>query len=320
MTGVVCCLVLLLTLYWVIPRLFSSSSAKGGGQRGSVQFIKKDRSVDLSKFSSQVDFDTEFTYRGSSSLSSGNKGSSWPRTPEEVRQEFDDYVYSTPLPKLPLFAERLKRPASATASQQVVVADRGAVAPAAENRQERRGFSLSFTQDGSEAPAVSAQESRQFQAKLFSDAKVGAEAQVKIQVLEAFVLNGCEIKKNTILTALARRSGNRMDIYLTSLPACDGWVNCNFIAYSTDGQRGLYLNAAERGFDSRSQTAVEADTREASHAATGLLSAYGGAAGRVLGSGLSDALHSSGRADNTVSLSEGTKILFKRTDHTHSTP
>lgn len=313
--GVVCCLVLLLVISVIVPRLFFPLSAKDGRQQGNVQFIKKRQSVDLSKFASQVDFDAEFTPRAGASPPLGDRSNSRPRTPEEVKQDFDDYVYSAPFPKLPLFAEQPKRPASATASQPVAVADRGAVAHSPADKQERRGFSHSFIQEGGETlVAASPQECGAFQAKLFNDVKVGIEAQVKVQVLEAFVLNGCEIKKNTVLTALAKRSANRMDIYLTSLPACNGWINCHFTAYSVDGQRGLYLNTATSGLDRGSQTAVETVAREASQAATGLLSAYGGVAGRVLGSGVGDVLHGSGRVDNTVTLTEGTKILFKRTD------
>jgi hypothetical protein len=313
-TGVVYCLVLLLATCLAIPRLFFSST--GDGRRSTVQFIRKGQPVDLSKFSSQMSDDWHFSVGGSAAAPNENMADSWPRTEEEIRQSFDNYVYSTPCPKIPLFTEQQKRPASATASQQVVVADRGAATAVSTDKQERRGFRRSFTNEANEATVVaSTQESTQFQAKLFSDVKMGMEAQVKVQVLEAFVLNGCEIKKNTILTALARRSGNRVDIYLSAIPACNSWVNCHFTAYSTDGQRGLYLNITESTLDRSSQTAVDAAAREASQAATGLLSVYGGVAGRVLGSGLNDALRTTGRVDNTVTLSEGTKILFKNAEH-----
>jgi hypothetical protein len=53
-----------------------------------------------------------------------------------------------------LFTERLKRPAPATASRQVAVADRGAVSVSVVNKQERRRFSRSFTTERNEAVII----------------------------------------------------------------------------------------------------------------------------------------------------------------------
>ena len=209
-TGVVCCLVLLLTASLVVPRLFFASSV--GGRRNTEQFIRKGRLVDLSRFASQLHVDAEPTNRETSSLYDINSANLQLRIIEEVKQEFNNYVYSPPLPKIPLLTEPLKRPAPATASQQVAVADRGAISLSATEQQERRRFSCSFSDGSNEGVNASVQENVQknvqFQAKLFSETKVSMEVQVKVQIYELFMLNDCEIKKNITLTALTERNKN----------------------------------------------------------------------------------------------------------------
>jgi len=54
----------------------------------------------------------------------GKKFTSFSSSLEAVN--FNDYRYFAPFSKTPLFTEQLKRPAPATASRQVVVADKGA--------------------------------------------------------------------------------------------------------------------------------------------------------------------------------------------------
>ncbi len=291
----------LLVLIWPVSRLFLSSPQN---TRKTVQFIRSGKQVDLSKFASQVEQEP-----GQPAVVRQPVV-----TPEMIEAEFYSYISSPALPHLPLIEKpAYNKPSVATASGKVAVAatgntvrrSRGAAAPA------RRGSRHSF---GSEAaPAVLAGttgNSAQFPAKLFGDVLLQLETPVQIQVLESFRVKGCEIKKNTIITALAKPNGRRVELTVTGLPACGEMLSCRFAAYDSGGLRGLYavLPGAGQG---GAQAAAGTARREAVQTANGLLSTYGGAVGRVIGAGLSDAVSSAGTTNNAILLTEGTRMVFK---------
>lgn len=300
---------LLLTFIVLAPRLFFAAA---DNDAGGTRILRRQSPVDLSHFASHVEPGLEPRTSSASFPAAGNGN---PLSPEEIRQAFDAYVHSAPLPQLPLLEPPLNKPAKATASGKVAVAPAGASLrpsnPAPE--KEKRGFRHSFSgpQAADVAAVVPAGNSRRFRARLFDDMVLAGEAPVQLQVLESFVINGCEVKKNTVVTALAKRSGNRVELELTSLQACGELHACAFSAYGGDGQRGLYLQGGSAGAEKGAEVAAASVKREAWQAANGVLSAYGGAAGRIVGSGLSDVVNGSGQYDNSIRLAEGTKVTFK---------
>ncbi len=302
-TGVVVIATLLL-LIWPLSRLFTGSSQP---TRSTVQFIRSGKQVDLSKFASQVDPGAEQPAGSRQSI----------RTPEMIKAEFHAYVSSPALPYLPLFENPAhNKPTVATASGKVAVAATGNTAGRSQGTtaSARRGFRHSFGEEttpaASVAPAATPGNSAQFPAKLFGDVQLLLEAPVQIQVLENFWVKGCEIRKNTIITAVAKRNSQRVELTVTGLPGCGEMLLCRFSAYDSGGLRGLYAGTPNAG-QGGAQAAAGTARREAVQTANGLLSAYGGAMGRVIGSGLSDVVYSAGTPNNAILLMEGTKMVFK---------
>ncbi len=285
----------------LLLRLLFSSPAQNSHQ--SVRFIQRSGEVNLSRFATQVEAGMEPAPARQTSWSS-----------ETIKEDFDAYISSPPIPKIPLLEEPAYEPAykpamAKTKSGQIVSAEE--VFEVKRNKSAGRGFRHSFEEDIPATTVISTvkEQSPPFQAKLFADVNLSSEAPVTLQITQAFIVNNCEIKKNTLITAYARRQGQRVEFTLTGIPGCGGMVICSYCAYGVDGKKGLFMEAqaGNKGI----QTATSSAKREATQAVNSVLSTYGGVAGRVLGSGISDVVSGTGRADNTILLVEGMKVIFR---------
>jgi hypothetical protein len=131
---------------------------------------------------------------------------------------------------------------------------------------------------------------------------------VKIRVLQDFEYDGCTIKRNTMLTAEARRGSRSVDILLYSLMACGRRINTNFTAYSLDGIQGLPVRedkAAEVGAKEGRDEAVSGAVSGVANRATGLV----GIVGDAVAAGVSGGVRASQQVQ-PVLVEEGRELIF----------
>jgi hypothetical protein len=129
-----------------------------------------------------------------------------------------------------------------------------------------------------------------------------------VRVLQDFEYGGCTIKRNTMLTAEARRNSKSIDILLYTLIACGQRLTVSFTAYSLDGIQGLPVRedkAAEVGVkEGRNEAVSGAASGVATHA-SGLM----GIVGSAVASGVSGGARASQQIQ-PVLIEEGREIIF----------
>jgi hypothetical protein len=147
-----------------------------------------------------------------------------------------------------------------------------------------------------------------FKGRIFEDVSVINSNNVRVRVLEDFVLNGCTIRRNTLLPAIARRSSQSVDIAIQSVMACGKRVSVNFIGYSLDGSQGLPVRedkAVETGAKEGSNELASGTAGEVASRATGMAGIIGGA--------IADGISSGVRASQQVQpvlVEEGREMFF----------
>lgn len=246
-------------------------------------------------------------YVSSTSFGSGFRQREEVRAPESAPEDEAAPVRSAPAPAAPKAKIRAKNPLAA------------APAPPAPQPKELRAKRTRYA-DATAAAAAAAAAPEQpqstgtgspktsFRAKIFEDVEVVNNAYVKVRVLQDFEYNGCRVKRNTMLTAEARRNSRTVDILLYSLMACGQRLSVSFTAYSLDGIQGLPVRedkAVEVGAkEGRNEAVNEASSSVASRA-SGLM----GIVGSAVTAGVSGGVRASQQVQ-PVLIEEGREVIF----------
>jgi len=147
-----------------------------------------------------------------------------------------------------------------------------------------------------------------FRARIFEDVSITSSSNVRVRVLEDFTYNGCTVKRNTLLPAVAQRGNNVVTMSIQSMVACGNRMVVNINGYSLDGTLGLPVredNAAETGVREGGNAAISGAAGSVATRATGVL----GIVGSAVASGVSSGTRASQQA-KPVLLEEGRELLF----------
>jgi len=171
-------------------------------------------------------------------------------------------------------------------------------------RKKRTSFDESAT---AQQPAVGAGGVK-FRARIFEDVSIIGNSNVRVRVIDEFTYNGCLVRRNTILPAVAQRGSNVVTVQIQNMVACGNRVTVNIQGYSLDGTLGLPVRedeAAEVGVREGGNAAVSGVADAVSSRSAGVL----GVVGRAVSSGISSGTRASQQV-KPVLLEEGRELLF----------
>ncbi|GHT17835.1 hypothetical protein AGMMS4956_21360 [Bacteroidia bacterium] len=260
----------------------------------------------------------EEVYVSSTSFGSAFKQKTKPAAEKEVAEvvpqsapvQQNTYNNGTPV------APKRQKQAQTTATTARAATSASATEPTAQTQpqqQEVRSKRTRFTDEAEAAAAAQANRAASngaisFKARIFEDVEIINSANVKVRVLEDFTIDGCLIKHNTLLSAVAQRSSRSVDIMIQSIMACGKRVTVRFTGYTADGVQGLPV---------REDNAAEIGTREGGNEmATGTAEAVAARSSGVLGiigAGVAGGVRSGTRAAQQrqpVLVEEGRELIF----------
>lgn len=173
-------------------------------------------------------------------------------------------------------------------------------------RRKRTSFDEPATDEAQQQPAAA--NSIKFRGRIFEDVEITSTSNVRIRVLEEFTYNGCVVKRNTLLPAVASRGSNNITISIQNMIACGDRMTVNFHGHSLDGNLGLSVRedgAAEAGVREGGSSAVSGAANAAATRAGGVL----GIVGSAVASGISGGTRTA-QSRKPVLLEEGRELLF----------
>lgn len=167
---------------------------------------------------------------------------------------------------------------------------------------------ISFRENSISTNATEIKSKQIFNGKFFEDVKVLGRDYAKIRVMTEFEIDGCKIKKNTILTALITKNTDRVDVTIQYVRGCGRNISTKYIGYSLDGTPGLFVrrdNIVETGVSEGGTVAIEETTDIISSTTGGV----GGLIGRAVGRGISAASRKSTQ-EKPILIEEGREMIF----------
>ncbi|GHV64522.1 hypothetical protein FACS1894199_02970 [Bacteroidia bacterium] len=203
------------------------------------------------------------------------------------------------------YAGPVKKSTGNVATPQTTAAE---VPPIQTQPAEVRTKRTRFTDDPTPTRTTTTNAAFSFRVRVFEDVEVINNINMKVRVLEDFTYEGCTIKRNTLLSAIASRRSQTIDIQIQSLMACGKRLVVNFTGYTADGVQGLPV---------REDNAAEAGTREGGNAmvsgtADAVVSRSSGVLG-VVGAAVSSGVRAGTRTaqqKQPVLVEEGRELIF----------